>query len=208
MALRTKLGFTTPATTASPANASTRSICARGPVAGYGAGFAGSVGSETTSGSWKSNDEASGARDRHHCRGRRRRGHRLVVAGVSPARGSGLPRGMGGSTGDQEKEGEQVTGWRQRVPPPPPRKPPLSRKPPRPPKAHDQRGAVAIAGTADDEYWATRARGGESAARERSNGRPAPCTMPHCGVKTTRGGDSHFDPPATHTGTSAYPQAR
>ncbi len=75
-------------------------------------------------------------------------------------------------------------------------------------QAHDQRGAVVIAGTADDEYSATRARGVESAARERSNGRPAPCTMPHCGVKTTRGGDSHFDPLATHTGTSAYPQAR
>ena len=36
---------------------------------------------------------------------------------------------------------------------------------------------------------------------------PAP-TMPHRSVKTTPGGDSHFGPPAIHTGLPAYPQAR
>ena len=41
-------------------------------------------------------------------------------------------------------------------------------------QAHDQRGAEAIAGTADDEY---------SAAGERSNGRPTPFATPHRGVK-------------------------
>ena len=37
---------------------------------------------------------------------------------------------------------------------------------------------------------------------------PALPTVPHCGVKTTRGDDSHFDPPAIHYGLPAYPQAR